>query len=234
MKIVKFLGLIILFIFVIFISDAQEYIAERPVVTENLGFYAGGNASTNGLGLHLSYVYNNRFSFRTGFETLKLKANFDFDENDISYNADLKYKTGGVFFIADYYYTSRLYFSLGASINSFNPNVKGKAVSDMQYGDIVIPANKVGDFSFSIEPSLKLSPYIGAGFRQFLGKKERLVYNLETGFYYMGAPKLNIETTGLLSPTADPAHGQVEYLENQFSNYKIYPILKFNLAFKLF
>lgn len=234
MKKVKFLGLIILFSFVIFISDAQEYLLEKPLVADNLGFYAGGNASTNGLGLHLSYVYNNRITFRTGFETLKLKTNFDFDENDISYNADLKYKTGGIFIIGDYYYTSRLYFSLGASINLFNPDVKGKAVSEMQYGDIFIPAEKVGDFNFAIEPSLKFSPYIGAGFRQFLGKKERLVYNFETGFYYMGTPKFNIEATGLLSPTADSAHGQVEYLENQFSNYKIYPVLKFNLAFKLF
>jgi outer membrane protein W len=234
MKKAKILGLIFLFIFEITISKAQDIIPEKPLTVENLGFYAGGHASTNGLGLQVGYILSGRITFRSGFETLNINYNFDFDENDISYDADLKYKTGAVYVLADYYYTHRLYFSVGAGINSFNPKINGEAASDMQYGDISIPAEQVGDFHFSVEPSLKVAPYLGAGFRQFLGKKEKVVYNFETGFYILGAPKFNIEATGLLSPTADPAHNQVEYLENQFSAYKIYPVLKFNLAFKLF
>ncbi len=212
---------------------AQEFVKERSFTAKNSGLYAGGQASTNGLGLQAGYVLNKRFTFRTGFETMTLKYNFDFNENDISYNADLNFKTGGIFILADCYYTSRLYFSLGGILNSFHPEMNGKAVSDLTYGDISIPAEDVGEFDFTVEPKLKMAPYVIAGFRQFIGKKERVVYNFETGFYYMNGPKVNIEATGLLSPTADPAHGQAEYLENQFSKYKVYPILKFNLAFKI-
>lgn len=228
---------IISFITAVFLNvatiHAQEFVQEHKFTSENSGLYAGGQASTNGFGLQAGYILNKKFTFRTGFETLNLKYNFDFDENDISYNADLNFKTGGIFILADYYYTSRLYISLGGILNSFNPKIDGKAVSDMKYGDISIPAEDVGEFSFNIDPKLKMAPYVIAGFRQFIGKKERVVYNFETGFYYMNGPKLKIEATGLLSPTADPAHGQVKYLENQFSNYKVYPILKFNLAYKL-
>ncbi|QGY42359.1 hypothetical protein GM418_01415 [Maribellus comscasis] len=234
MKKVKTLGLLFLFLCVIFNSKAQELIPDRTIHPQNVGLYTGGHASTNGLGVNVGYVVNKRFTFRTGFETMKLNSNFDFDENDISYNADLHYKTGGIFLLADYFYTSRLYLTLGGLVNSFKPNMEGYAISDLEYGDIVIPAEEVGTFNFGAESGLKYSPYAGAGIRHFIGKKEKLVYSFELGMYYMGAPKLKIETTGLLLPTSDPAHGQAEYLENQFDAYKIYPVLKFNLAFKIF
>ena len=226
-------GLITLLILFFFNTYSQE---SKPVVpqTQESVFFAGGQASTNGLGVNLGYILNRRISFRTGFETLKFAVNFDFDENDITYNSDLNYKTGSVFLLADYYYTSSLYLSGGASINNFKPDITGYAISDLHYGDITIPSSEVGEFNFTIEPSMKLSPYLGAGVRQFLGKNRRILSNFETGFYYMGVPKLKIEADGLLSPTADPAHGQREKLENQIKKYKIYPILKLNFAYIFF
>jgi hypothetical protein len=222
---IKVISLIVVFFFGL-TSKAQEYV--------NAGFYAGGQASTNGLGLQAGYILNKHFTFKTGFETMNLAYNYDFEENDITYNSNLNYKTGGFFLLADYFATSHLYLSAGGIINSFNPKIDGIAVSDMKYGDITIPAEKVGGFKFDIKPGLKVAPYAGLGFRQFIGKKERVLYNLEAGLYYMGSPEFNIEANGLLSPTADPAHEHEKYLENQFENYMFYPIVKFNLAVRLF
>jgi hypothetical protein len=50
----------------------------------------------------------------------------------------------------------------------------------------------------------------------------------------MGAPQIEIEASGLIAPTADPAHGQKEKLEQQINQYKFYPVLKMGLAIKLF
>jgi hypothetical protein len=216
------------------VVGAQEFVKEIPVTTGNYGLYAGGQASTNGLGVNLGYIFGPKLTLRTGVESLNFSKSFSFDENDISYQADLNYKTGGVFLIADYYFTSRMCFSVGAAFNSFNPQVTGQAASDLAYGDITIPAAEVGQFNVGIEPSMDISPYAGAGYRHFLGKNKKVVYTFETGVYYMGAPQFNIEATGLLSPTADPAHGQTEYMEKQFESYKIYPVVKLNIAFKLF
>jgi len=52
--------------------------------------------------------------------------------------------------------------------------------------------------------------------------------------YYLGAPNVEIEASGLLAPTADPVHGQKELLERQLSQYKFYPVIKINFAVKLF
>ncbi len=210
---------------------AQENSSEE---INQYGFFAGGQAATSGFGLNIRYIFNQRITLKSGIETLHFNKNFDFDENDISYLANFNYKTGGFFLVADYFYARNFYVSAGAAMNALNPRINGAAVSEMQYGDIQIPASKVGDFRFGIEPSYKLSPYGGIGFRKFLGAKKRVTWNLETGLYYIGAPQISIEASGLLAPTADPAHGQKKYLENQIKSYKFYPVLKFNVAVKIF
>jgi len=200
----------------------------------NKGLYIGASASTNGWGFNARYAFNEKLSFKTGYENLSLSYTFTFSEYDISYDADLDFKTGGILALVDFSYTRNLYLSAGVVFSAFNAEVNGEAVSDLQYGDIVIPAEDIGTFKFVAEPGLKVSPYIGAGFQAFLGKRDGVVFNFETGLYYMGAPDFTIEADGLLAPTSDPAFGQAEYLESQFDAYKIYPVIKLNLAFKIF
>lgn len=204
---------------------------ERPDIR---GLYIGAEASTNGFGGTARYVLNNWLSLKTGYETFSHSFDVDFEEYDISYDATLDYKTGGILMLADFNYTKNLFISTGVILSSFNPKVKGFAASDYQFGDITIPAEDIGTFHFEIEPKLKAAPYVAAGYQAFWGKADRVVFSYEMGFYYMGAPDLTIEADGLLSPTADPALGHEKYLESQFDAYKIYPILKFNLAVKLF
>jgi len=228
-----------LFIVLVCLLAASNYLLAQEAQTtstrvDTKGFYIGAQASTNGWGFDLKYVFNKIISLKTGVETLSVLHDFNFDENDISYGASLNYNTGGLFLLTDLNFTKNLYLSMGAAINSLNPEIKGQANSDLEYGDIIIPADKVGEFSLSLTPAYKISPYAALGFRSFLGKKERLSYNLETGFYYLGSPNIEIEATGLLAPTADPAHGQEQVLENQFSQYKFYPVVKFGVAIKLF
>lgn len=217
-----------------FVAQAQEMTTNKQKANVNNGFYLGAAASTNGWGLNARYAFNNWFSLKTGYETLSLSYTFNFDENDIDYDADLDFKTGGILALADFSYTKNLYISTGVIVSSFNTEVTGYAVSDYKYGDIIISADDIGSFKFTAEPGLKISPYIGAGYQAFFGKRQGIVFNFETGIYYMGAPDFTIKADGLLAPTGDPAFAHDEYLESQFDAYKIYPVLKLNLAFKLF
>lgn len=207
---------------------------EKALKPRKQSLYLGPQASTNGWGVIGRYAFTRHFSVRSGYETLDLAFDFDFDESDISYRANLNYQTGGFFLLADLNYTKNLYLSGGVIFNSFNPQVTGRALSGLEYGDIIIQPETIGTFSFSIEPKLKASPYAAAGFQIFPGKRDRMMFQFETGFYYMGPPQFKIEATGLLAPTADPALGQAEYLNSQFDAYKIYPVIKFALAVKLF
>ena len=226
-------AIVILLTILTFNTQAQEPVAEQ-FTTESKGFFAGGQAATSGLGINFRYIFNNRLTLKTGIETLNFSREFNFEESSISYLANVSYKTGGIFLVGEYYYFRSLYVSAGVASNSLNPKVDGKAQSDLAYGDITIPAEKIGDFKFDLEPSVNLSPYAGIGFRTFFDKAKRVSYNFETGMYYLGAPQINIEANGLLTPTADPAHGKKEELEKQFEQYKFYPVVKMNIAVRLF
>ena len=216
-------------------ANAQDELAgSLPKYSSYKGFYFGGSASTNGWGFNARYAFNDWFSLKTGFETLSFTYDFDFDEYDIDYVANLDYQTGGILLLADFSYTRNLYISAGVVLNSFNPEVEGFAASDYNFGDIIIPAEDIGTFKISAEPGLKAAPYVGAGYQAFMGRSKRLTFNFETGLYYMGAPDFTIESTGLLAPTSDPSLGQEEYLESQFDAYKIYPVIKLNLAYRIF
>uniref|UniRef100_UPI003217C7E5 hypothetical protein n=1 Tax=uncultured Draconibacterium sp. TaxID=1573823 RepID=UPI003217C7E5 len=234
MNLINRIGLIVLLLFACITSHSQEMKATKYKSSLNSGLYLGASVSTNGWGFNARYAFNNWFSLKTGYETLELDYSFDFSEYDIEYSADLDFKTGGILALADISYTKNLYISTGVIFSSFNPKVTGYAISDFQYGDITISADDIGTFKFEAEPGLKVSPYAGAGYQAFWGKNDGVVFNFETGIYYMGAPDFTLEADGLLAPTADPSFGQAEYLESQFDAYKIYPVIKLNLAFKLF
>jgi len=227
-------SLIVMLMCTIFTVSAQDMSDNTQKTSTRQGFYFGAHVSTNGWGVNARYAFTDKFSIRTGYETLEFAYDFDFDENDVEYEAEFDFKTGGILLLADYSYTKNLYISAGVIFNSYNPAVSGVAVSDLEYGDIVIPAEDIGSFKFEAESKLKVSPYVGAGYQAFFGKRDGIIFNFETGLYYMGPPDLKIEADGLLSPTADPAFGHDEYLEYQFDAYKIYPVIKLGLAIKLF
>lgn len=228
-----------MFLVLFFLVTSIIVVAQEEKVT-NLesesfkGLYLGGTISTNGWGGEVKYQFNKRFTVKSGYEALKLKYNFSFDENDVDYEAIMDFKTGGIYLLGDFNYTRNLYISAGALFCRFNPEISGYAVSGFQYGDIHIPAEMVGKFTFTVEPGLSVSPYASLGARSFFGKQKRVVLNTEIGCYYMGPPNIEIEATGLIAPTADPAHGQKEKLEEQIEQYKFYPVFKLTLAVKLF
>jgi len=234
MKKKLFTILVLLFVTGLMSAAAQENLPPKQPAVKISGIYAGGQASTNGLGLNVKYVLNKRFTFKAGYETLDFDHSFSFNENDVDYAADLDYTAGGLFLLADWFYMKSVYISGGAIVNKFRPEMTGSAASNLQYGDISIPASDVGSFHFYFEPELKISPYLAIGFREFWGKSKRVSYNFETGLYYIGSPEITIETTGLLKPTSNEVHNQKEYLEEQFSVYKYYPVVKFDIAVRLF
>jgi hypothetical protein len=215
-------------------AQSQENSTSNKKASTYRGLYLGASASTNGWGVNARYAFNDKFSLRTGYESLSFSYDFDFSESDISYDAEFDFKTGGILLLADYTFTKNLYISGGVIFNSYNPEITGIAVSDLEYGDIIIPAEDIGTFKIEAKSELKVSPYVGAGYQAFMGKRNGVVFRFETGLYYMGPPDLTIEADGLLAPSADPDLGHDEYLEYQFDAYKIYPVIKLNLAIKIF
>lgn len=190
-------------------------------------------SSTNGFGADAVAALN-KLSFRLGYEHLKYQSpTFDFSENGINYEASAEYKTGSILATVDYAIFNKFYLTVGASVNLFNPIVRGNANGPMQFGDLTIPAEMIGTFQFEIKPALPISPYVGMGFGKTISANKVVALNFELGAFYQGTPDINIEADGLLAPTAAPEHGQEELFEYQLSSFKFYPVLKLGLSFRL-
>lgn len=192
------------------------------------------SVSTMGAGATLSLAVNKSLVLKGGFEYIAFTVPVTFDENNIDYTADLDYNTGNLSLLLDWYVTRTLYLTGGCGYNLFKPHFAGKASDDWKYGDIYIPKEEIGDFRFTVTPSVKISPYFGAGIGRFAGTRKNVTFSLEAGAYYQGEPDISIISSGLLSPTSDRSHQHKELLERQFSIYNFYPVIKMGLSFVLF
>lgn len=214
---------------------SQEAVPEKePTTDHRRGFFAGGQASTNGLGISVRYIMSPRISIIAGYENMQIERNINIYSYGVPFNAQIDYETGGIYLLGEFYYTPSLYVSAGVISNNFQPSAEGNALSSIRYGDITLPPSTIGTLQVDVEPGLKYSPYAGMGIRRFLDRKRSWSFNFETGLYYMGSPDMDLSATGLLQPTADPANGKEEYLEAQFSVYKYYPVIKAGIAVRLF
>ena len=197
------------------------------------GIGVGLKASTNGLGGDVIYNFHKRMAIRLGFEKLGFATNVPFEEQGIEYSADVKFQTGSVSLLYDFYVLNHVFLTAGAGYNLFRVNADGHATGPLQFGDLSIPPESIGTFNFQVDPSMKISPYMGLGFGRTLGLKHRVGFAFELGGYYQGSPAITIATTGLLGPTSNPDQGQAARLEGQINQYTIYPVLKLSLSYKI-
>jgi hypothetical protein len=201
-------------------------------MAQDLSLGVALKGSTLGFGGDAILGINDKMAVRLGYDRMGFGFDFNFEEQDIEYDVTANIKAGSLLALYDYYLTKYIYVSGGAGVNFFNINAKGNARSNFPWGDIEIPKDKVGDFDFDFDPSLKISPYLGLGFGRSLGIEKKLALGFDVGAFYQGAPDLTIATTGMLAPTSDPTHGHEERLEGQLSAYKVYPVLKLSISYK--
>lgn len=197
----------------------------------NLGIALKG--STTGYGGDVVFQFHERMTARLGVDHMKFTVPFSFDEFDINFGADATIRTGTILALYDFYLAKHIFASAGLGWNNFNINMTGSANSNLQYGDIEIPSEKIGSFDFDFKPGLKLSPYLGIGFGRTLSQTKVVGFAFELGTFIQGSPDVTIQTDGLIAPTSNPDHKREALYEKQLSQYFLYPVLKFNLSFKI-
>lgn len=207
--------------------------SSEEIHQESPGWIMATGLGTAGPGLNIGYFAKRSLLFRVGFEYVNLKYGFTFEENDINYEADLLLRTGNVSLLADYYFAGPLFVTAGAGYNLFRPGIDGRAAGQWKYGDIYIPAEDIGEFRFNVEPSWNITPYFGVGIGRKFRKMRQVSAFSEIGAYYLGPPRINVEATGLLSPTADEAHQHASSLEKHFSSWRYYPVVRAGLSILL-
>lgn len=195
---------------------------------QSLGVVA--KVSTTGIGGDIYWMPMKKWAFRAGYDSFGLKYNFSIDQQSIALDAHTKIRTGSISVGAGYQILNWLYATAAIGYLDFKPQGQATALDGVSFGDIIIDPETAGSLSFAISPRSSIRPYLGIGFGRYAPRRG-VSFGFEIGAWYMGPPKLDVQATGMLAPTADADH--VAMLERQISVFQFYPVIKFNLAVKI-
>ncbi len=201
----------------------------------------GLNFGLPGVGLDFAYKVNNSFSGRLRFQTLPFELN-DFEYNLDGQNllADVTLNFTQIGIVADYYPFESSSFKLMVGLSYFINNKFSStiAINDTLYvgedgsdaddlGDFVFYPDDIGTISISSEWG-QIVPYMGLGFGRAVPNK-RVGFGIELGAYYLGAPDVNVDATGMLTETSQEEAG----LEEGLAEYAWLPQINLRLSVRL-
>ncbi len=194
------------------------------------GWAIGVKASTFGFGGELVKSFNEKFNLRLGGSYYKQNYDYTFveglDTKGINYST-----IGAISLIADWHLANWFHLSGGVLYNMTELEIESKATESHQFGEIEVAPETIGSVYYRLNPN-ELCPYLGLGFGRTISRNKVVSFNFDVGAVYQGAPKVTLEATGMVSPTAN--EDQRQLLEDNVKDYKFFPFINFQLGFRIF
>lgn len=208
-------------------SESNPKKEDTKIITSGWGLSL--KASTLGVGLEVVRKQNQFLTLRLGGTYFPYTSSNTDEEFEVekTYNADFS----AVTLIADWFilgHLSSFHLSGGIAYNMCNLTVDGTPINKYEIGSYVIPPEQLGDLQIKLTPN-KFSPYLGAGFGNFLSSEKRLTFNIQLGVLYLNSPKVDFNASGMIEPTAD----QEEIVASNVEGLIFYPVLDFQLVYRL-
>jgi len=187
----------------------------------------GLNLSTLGLGGCVTKNLSSRLDLRLNGSYLGYNYDVHKLKSELQGNASLK--VGAIGLNADYYVFRFFYFSGGLSYNFTSVTVHALKAQSMNIGDIVLDPQDIGTVEAVISPGSRFDPYLGGGF--CFRRNKKLSFGIEFGLFFQGAPKVKLNATGMLEPTASVE--QEKIIEKNISPVIYYPNISFRLSYRI-
>jgi hypothetical protein len=207
--------------------DAQSISEEKNGGLKNKPYYAGLNISTIGLGVTLTGIISNRFDTRFGGSYLT--KTYDVHKLSKDLKGDAKLSVGAIGGYLDFYLLRFLYLTGGISYNLTSVDVVAQDAKSVNVGDIVLEPKDIGILNARITPGLRIEPYWGMGMNFRRAKK--LNFGFEFGLFLIGPPKVKLEASGMLEPSAGKEQEQI--IEKNISPLIYYPNVSFRVSYRI-
>ncbi|MDD4515051.1 hypothetical protein [Massilibacteroides sp.] len=202
------------------------------------------NVGTLGVGVQLASSVTPALSFRTGLSLLKYSYDYEYKgvvsykEYEMELPVPLNAKANMVngLLLADIFPFKKSPFHIigGVYWGTANIiNVVGEADYSVEIThELVIPAK--GVVSAKLETN-KIKPYVGLGFTRSFTKNNRFGFTIELGAMFHGTPKVIIEESTVVTDYGDfDIDGELNDMNKFLKDIKVYPLLNFQLNFRLF
>ncbi|QNN65574.1 hypothetical protein H9L12_03055 [Sphingomonas rhizophila] len=194
------------------------------------GFSAGVTGGTLGIGPEVGYRMSDNFGVRGNVTFLGISRNVDSD--DISYDGDLKLKSGGVM-VDVHPFGGGFRLSAGARVNRNRVKLVAKPTDDVEVGDETYTPEEVGTLSGTVKAN-KLAPTLTLGWGG--GLSRGLKVGIEAGGMFQGSPTVkDLRATGLLASDPDfqaSLRREEEEVEDDIDKFKIYPIVQLSIGYR--
>lgn len=222
-----------LFLFVA--SAAAQNLPEDEVTTtteekpSDFGLSIGIKASTLGFGGEVTAQIKPKLHLRLG--GAYYKYNLDMTPFEDFVKGEGYVKAGGISLLANWQLGRVFFLSAGGVFNFTEARVNGVSAKSVFVGSIEVQPEDVGTVDISVKPSLKISPYAGLGIGRTISKNKVVSFAFELGATYIDKPKATLITTGMLTPSS--SEEQVNQLNENLSWINLYPIVSFQLSFRI-
>ncbi len=195
------------------------------------------SVGTLGPGASLAYSVSPKFSVRAGGALFSTTVDEDFDEDDVSLVLEGDARIGAVSALADYHpFRSSFRLSGGLRLNLLDADLSGRSKDPFCLGDEdaegicqtkEFAPEKVGEFGVKVTYANVLQPYAGIGFGNLAYGNKRITFMFDAGVIYTGSPEIELEATGLLTPTAEQNE---DILNEGFESFVLYPVISFGIG----
>lgn len=198
-------------------------------------------AGTTGGGLSVATPLTSNLAVRGGFTTLPVSYKYTYDgQGDngdrftVPMEAKLEMFNGNL--MVDYFPAkdSRFHLTAGLVFGSDRIiTVTGHTEYNepIEIGDVWISPDELGDVSAWVQTK-SVKPYLGLGFGRTI-PRTRIGFKFELGGIFQGTPTIQTDNATVNSGLEDSQ--DMDDLNRFLKNYfKVYPVLKFNLTYRIF
>ena len=206
-----------------------EYTSEESIDESRLGIGVGIKMSTFGPGIEAIAAISPKFHLRLGGTFMHYT--YHHDDKNIEVNGSADAHLSSVSLFANYH-IARIFFVSGGILYNMNEiGLDGFFTKSMTIGSLEVEPERIGALDFKIKPGSSLTPYAGIGIGRSLSKNGVVSFAIEAGAAFHGNPKVELKATGMLEPTG--SEEQRQQLEDNLAGFNIYPMLNFQLSFRL-
>lgn len=192
------------------------------------GWAVGIKITTFGPGLEFIKSFNEYLSLRLGGTYYKMKYEFSLEDDISTINKSVT-TFGSINLMADVNFLSFMHFTGGLMYNITNLELEAIPKEEYYIGEIEVTPETVGSIYYSIAPN-KICPYAGLGFGNSISRSKVVSFTFDFGVVYHGAPQVQLNANGMVSPTASEEQRQI--LEDNVRGYQFYPVMNFQLSFR--
>jgi len=202
-----------------------------PDVDWSTGWAGGFKVSTLGPGIEGIKSINPNWNARLGFSFLPFQVNRQLAVSNLNLDISAKNRLGGINLQGDFFFKPWFYFTGGLLVDLVHSKVFVTLTDTVEYGNISITPDQVGDLTARVRPGWVVAPFLGIGFGNAMPLNRKVWFNIELGAIYHGKPHFRLEANGMINPTASEENEKA--LRTAFKGYRFYPLFSAQVNYRI-